>query len=475
MGLDDLHWRSIAETADLLRDGAVTSMALTEAVLERIDETEPALHAYVGVMAESARREAEAADALFARGESRSALQGIPVGVKDLCETAGFPTSAGSRALEGYVPTRDAVVVRRLRDAGAVIVGKTVTHEFAYGQDTPPTRNAWDQRCYPGGSSAGSGVAVAAGTAYGAVGTDTGGSIRVPAAVNGVVGIKPTFGRVSRTGVFPMSPTLDTVGCLTRTARDAALMLGVMAGRLDRSDRGAIDEPVDDYAGELDPDLTGVRIGVERAYYFYDAVVPDVRAAIERAIGQLEELGATIVEVEIDDLDLAVPAGMAVLLGDTSEWHQGLLRARGADYVRETRGMIEVGELVLATAYVRGQKARRVIQDRVRSTFEANSLDAIVAPAIPETTMPLDELSVNMTGKTVSGALSGFIHHNFLANVIGIPSVSIPAGFDSDELPIGMQVLGRPFDEATILRIGDAYQSITDWHARHPLQFEVAR
>ena len=475
MGIDDLHWRSIAEIAELLREGEVTSARLTEALLERIDETEPALHAYVGVMADSARREAEAADALFARGERRSALQGIPVGVKDLCETAGFSTSAGSRALEGYVPTNDAVVVRRLRDAGAVVLGKTVTHEFAYGQDTPPTRNAWDQRCYPGGSSAGSGVAVAAGTAYGAVGTDTGGSIRVPAAVNGVVGIKPTFGRVSRRGVFPMSPTLDTVGCLTRTARDAALMLGVMAGRIDQTDRGALDEPVDDYAAELDPDLTGVRIGVERAYFFYEAVEADVRAAVERAIERLEELGATVVEVTIEDLDIVVPAGMAVLLGDTSEWHQGLLRSRGADYCRETRGMIEVGELVLATAYVKGQKARRVIQDRVRSAFGEYRLDALVAPTTPETTMPIDELSVNLTGKTVAGALSGFIHHNFLANVIGIPSVSIPVGFDSDELPIGMQVLGRPFGESMILRIGDAFQSVTDWHARHPLQFEVAR
>ena len=475
MGIDDLHWRSIAETADLLREGAVTSAGLTEALLERIQQTEPALHAYVGVMAESARREARAADQLFARGESRGPLQGIPVGVKDLCETAGFPTSAGSRALEGHVPTRDAVVVRRLRDGGAVLIGKTVTHEFAWGQDMPQTRNAWDQRCYPGGSSAGSGVAVAAGTAYGAIGTDTGGSIRVPAAVNGVVGLKPTFGRVSRTGVFPMSPTLDTVGTLTRTARDAALMLGVIAGRLDPGDRGAIDEPVDDYAGQLDQDLSRVRIGVERDYFFYDAVVPDVRAAVERAIEQLGDLGATIVEVTIDDLDLVVPAGMAVLLGDCSEWHQGLLRARGTDYVRETRAMIEVGELLLATSYVKGQKVRRVIQDRVRGAFAEHRLDALLAPTTPETTMPVEELSVNLTGKTVSGALASFIHQNFMANVIGIPSVSIPVGFDSDDLAIGMQVFGRPFDESMVLRIGDAYQSITEWHARHPLEFEVAR
>ncbi len=474
MALADLHWRSIAELGELLREQSVTSAEVTEAMLARIAETDDALHAYVYLMADSARRDAEAADALFRQGESRSALQGIPVGIKDLCQTAGVPTEAGSGALRGHIPTTDAVVVKRLRDAGAVLLGKTVTHEFAYGQDTPPTRNAWDQRCYPGGSSAGSGVAVAAGTAYGAIGTDTGGSVRVPGAVNGVVGLKPTFGRVSRRGVFPMSPTLDTVGTLTRTARDAALMLSAVAGRYDEQDTGALVEPVDDYAALLNPDLEGVRIGVERDYFFYDAVVPEVREAVEQAIDQLHELGATVVEVEIPGLDLVVAAGMAVLLGDTSEWHQSLLRSRGTDYNRETRAMVEVGELVLATAYVKGQKARRIIQNAVRSTFDEHQLDALVAPSLPQTTIPVDELSVSLTGRTGSDALSGFIHHNFLANVIGIPSVSVPVGFDSSTLPIGMQILGRPFAEAMILRLGDALQSVTSWHEQHPLAFEVA-
>ena len=243
MGIDDLHWRSIAETADLLREGAVTSAGLTEALLERI-RTDRAGAARVRWRDGGVRSAGGAGrrPAVCPGGVSRP-VAGDPGGGQGPVQTAGFPTSAGSRALEGHVPTRDAVVVRRLRDGGAVLIGKTVTHEFAWGQDMPQTRNAWDQRCYPGGSSAGSGVAVAAGTAYGAIGTDTGGSIRVPAAVNGVVGLKPTFGRVSRTGVFPMSPTLDTVGTLTRTARDAALMLGVIAGRLDperpRCDRRA--------------------------------------------------------------------------------------------------------------------------------------------------------------------------------------------------------------------------------------------
>lgn len=474
MAVADLHWRSITELADLLRDGAVTSVEVTETLLKRIEQTESELHAFVGVMAESALREAAAADRSFRVGEVISPLQGVPIGIKDLCETAGFPTSAGSRALQDHIPSNDAAVVARLREAGAVIIGKTVTHEFAYGQNTPPTRNAWNRACHPGGSSAGSGVAVAAGTAYGAVGTDTGGSIRIPAAVNGVVGLKPTFGRVSRRGVFPMSPTLDTVGPLTRTARDAALMLGAIAGRIEPTDFTALDEPVEDYAAQLNPDLTGIRIGVEGPYFFYDAVQADVREAVQSAISQLRDLGATVIDIEIPELDWVVRAGMAVLLGDTSEWHQGLLRRRGDRYVTQTRAMIEVGELVLATAYVRAQKMRSLIRDRVRTAFDLHRLDAIVAPSTPQTTIPVEQLSVDLTSNTAEGGLSGFLHHNFLANVIGIPSLSIPVGFDSDWLPIGMQVSGRPFGEGTILRIGDAYQTSTTWHLSHPILPEEA-
>lgn len=467
MDMTEPHWLTIAEAGQLLRTGEISSVELTDIVLRRIEVTDPIVHAYVGVMRESALRDAERADTEFAAGRIASPLQGIPLGIKDLVHTAGFPTSAGSRVLDGFVPPQDAPVVTRLRRAGAVIVGKTVTHEFAYGQDKPATRNAWKTDCYPGGSSAGSGVAVAAGSAYGAVGTDTGASVRVPASVNGVVGLKPTFGRVSTKGVFPMSPTLDSVGPLTRTVRDNALMLSVMAGKSGSEDTGAIDQPVDDYVAGLGPDLTGVRIGVERDYFFYDAVVPDVRKTVEAAIAQLAERGATIIEVQMDDLDLSVPAGMAVLLGDTSEWHQGYLRERGDRYGRDVRVMIELGELLLATAYVKAQRTRTVVQRSYRATFERYQLAALAAPTLPRTTMPVEDLNVDLTdsGGTAS---SGFIHHNFLANVIGVPSLSVPVGFDRESKPIGMQLYGRPFGEAELFRIGHAYQLATTWHEAHP-------
>jgi Asp-tRNA(Asn)/Glu-tRNA(Gln) amidotransferase A subunit family amidase len=465
--MSDLHWLSIADAGRALRAGEVTSAALTQATLDRIDATDGVLHAYAGVMTEQALRDAEQADAELARGVDRGPLHGIPVGVKDLLYTAGFPTEAGSRVLEGFVPDFDAAVVHKLREGGAVIAGKTVTHEFAYGQDVPPTRNAWDHACYPGGSSAGSGVAVAAGSAFGAIGTDTGGSIRAPASVNGVVGLKTTHGRVSRKGVVAMSPTLDTVGPLTRTVEDAALLLGVIAGRDGGDDVWALDEPVPDYAAELTGDATGLRIGVERSYFFYDSVSDAVRAAVEAAIGELEQAGATIVPVEIEHLDLSVAAGFPILVADTSEYHRRLLRERRDLYVRETRVMLELGELLPATSYVRAQRARALVQRSVRRAFEEANLDALAAPTLPITTLPVDELSVDLTGHGET-ALATFIHHCFLANVTGMPSLSVPVGFDDRSRPIGMQLYGRPFGEASLFRIGDAFQRRTQWHLRHP-------
>ena len=462
-----LHALTIREAGVLLERGEVSSAELLQAVRDRMEETEPAVHAYVGVMDESSRAEAEQADRELRDGRRRGPLHGIPVAVKDLCWTKGFPTTAGSRVLEGFVPDSDAGVVERLRRAGAVLVGKTVTHEFAYGQDVPPTRNSWDQACYPGGSSAGSGVSVALGSAYGSIGTDTGGSIRVPASVNGVVGLKPTAGRVSRRGVFPMSPTLDTVGPLARTAEDCALLLGVVAGHED-GDATTVDEPVPDYAAGLTERLEGVRVGVEREYFFYEGVREDVRKAVDAAIDELAALGAEIVDVPaIDHVAYAAAAGMTVLVADTSEWHRRFLRERGDRYVPATRVMLELGELVPATAYVRAQRVRTLVRDGLRRAFEQHRLDALATPTIPLTTLPVEQLSVDLTG-TGETALAAFLHHTFLANVVGIPALSVPCGFSADTLPIGLQLYGRPFGEPALFRIAHAYQGATDWHTRRP-------
>jgi aspartyl-tRNA(Asn)/glutamyl-tRNA(Gln) amidotransferase subunit A len=269
-----------------------------------------------------------------------------------------------------------------------------------------------------------------------------------------------------------MSSTLDSVGPMARTVRDVALLLSVVAGPGGPgpdgyADSGAIDEPVEDYVSRLDGDLTGIRIGIEQDYFFYPSVTDDVRGATLAAVDVLAARGATIVDVKMEHLDLAVAAGMAVLLGDTSEWHQTFLREAGDKYVRDVRVMIELGELVLATAYVKAQRARTVVQRSYRTTFEQNQLSALLAPTIPRTTMPVTELNVDLT-ESGGTATSGFIHHNFLANVVGVPSLSVPVGFDPAGKPIGMQLYGRPFGEADLFRIGDAYQTATSWHEMHP-------
>ncbi len=465
--MTDLWKLTLREAADGLASGELTSVELLEATLQRMHKTEPAVHAYVTPMENSARREAEAADDEIGRGHWRGPLHGVPIGIKDLLFTEGVATQAGSRVMEGFVPDHDSTVVARLKGAGAVLVGKTVTHEFAYGQDVPPTRNPWDLRCYPGGSSAGSGVAVAVGSAFGAIGTDTGGSIRVPASVNGVVGLKPTFGRVSKYGVFPMSPSLDTVGPLTRTAEDCALMLGAIAGH-DRRDPCSLDAAVPDYTAGIKDGVRGLRLGLDRRFFFYERVSNEVRSAAEAAIERLAGLGAEIVEVHIPHLDFAPHAGMAVLTADTSEWHRRLLRTRRDDYSPGVRLMLELGELVQASQYVHGERARAAIRAGVRNSFEQHRLDCLVGPTLPTTTMPLAEHSTNLAGEDGDMDLSPFLHHCFLGNVIGIPALSFPCGFSPAGLPIGLQVYGRPLTEAVLLRIAHAYEQVSDWHTRRP-------
>jgi aspartyl-tRNA(Asn)/glutamyl-tRNA(Gln) amidotransferase subunit A len=464
---DPQLWRlTLRQAADGLAARTFSSVELLDSTLARLDQTEPAVHAYVTLMTDSARHAATAADDELRRGTWRGPLHGIPVGVKDLLYTEGFPTQAGSRVLEGFVPDHDATVVARLKAGGAVIVGKTVTHEFAYGQDVPPTRNPWNTGCYPGGSSAGSGVAVAVGSAFGAIGTDTGGSIRVPASVDGVVGLKPTYGRVSKYGVFPMSPTLDTVGPMTRTAEDNALLLAVIAGH-DPRDSGSIDEPVPDYASQLARGIDGMRLGVDRDFFFYSHVVPEVRAAAELAIKQLAQLGAEIIDVKLPELEHAANVGMAVLLTDTSEWHRRLLRGQRDKYVPATRVMLELGEMVLGAQYVHAQRLRAALRQRLKDSFAKYRIDGLVCPTLPNTTMPVDKLSVDLTGEGET-ALSTFLHHCFFGNVFGIPALSFPCGFSAQSLPIGLQVYGRPFRESDLFRVAHAYQQVTDWHTRRP-------
>ena len=460
------NWLTVREVSDLLGRREISTVELVEAVLEQISVTDPSVHAYCEVAPDGALEAAEAVDREFREVGRMGPLHGVPVAIKDVIDARGFHTKAGSRAITGSAATQDAEVVDRLRRAGAIIVGKTVTHEFAYGQDLAPTRNAWDRARSPGGSSAGSAVSVAVGSSLAAVGTDSGGSIRIPAALNGVVGLKPTFGRVSRDGVIPLSPTLDAVGPLARTVEDCALMLQAMAGYAP-GDPTTLAEPVPDYFPPASSDLRGLTVGVERAYFFHDGVADDVRGATEVAIRQLEGQGARVVEVEIDSLNYASSAGWTIVLADAADWHRRLLRQHGADYVIGTKVLLELGALIPAAAYARAQSVRRVVQQSTRRAFEENELDVLAAPATPFPAGHVDTTQTTWIDPTES-PLWGFWRHAIVANLIGLPALSLPCGFDRAQLPVGMQLLGRPFGEATLLRVGHAYQMVTDWHMRHP-------
>ena len=464
---NELVQKTIREASDLVASRKVSSRELTEAILQQIAKTDPLVHAYRTVMKESALAAADRADAeLAGRGQWRGPLHGIPVGVKDIVYTTDAPTEGGSNVLKGFVPDHDATVVKRLRDAGAVIVGKTHTHEFAYGQNIPPTRNAWNPDYSPGGSSAGSGAAVAARSAFAAIGTDGGGSIRFPAALQGIIGLKPTCGRVSRYGVIPMSATLDHVGPLARTAEDTALVMNVIAG-YDPLDVQSIDEPVPDYTAGLEDGLRGLRLGVERDYFFYKDVSPEYKKAVEAAIQELQKLGVTIVDVKIPELDLCAGIFLNIIATDTSAYHRRWLRDKPQDYSPGTRVMLEFGELIFGTDYLIAQRAREVLRSAVKDAFNRHRLDGLVGPSNIVTAVPMTHYSTSLFGGSPADS-TGALHQLSIANVIGVPSMNVPCGFSSEGLPIGFVLYGRPFEEALLLRIGHAYGAETAWVKRAP-------
>jgi aspartyl-tRNA(Asn)/glutamyl-tRNA(Gln) amidotransferase subunit A len=463
--MTELVEHTLREAGDLLERGDVSAVELTEAVLQRIDETEPLVHAYAHVFREQALAAAREADREFGHGARRGPLHGVPIAVKDIVYMRDAPTEAGSRVLAGFVPDYDATIVRKLVAAGAVIVGKTVTMEFAWGTNVPVTRNPWRDGCYPGGSSAGSGVAVSVRSAYGAIGTDTGGSVRIPAAVNGIVGLKPTFGRVSRYGVIPLGWSFDHVGTLTRTVEDNAILLQALSG-YDPADLGSIDQPIPDYRARLEEGAEGVVIGVEREHHFYPGVTDDVRDAVEGVIEEYERLGARIVEVRLPEFEVMPPVLLTILLAEASAYHRTLLREHASDYDQTTRLMLELGELLPATHYVTALRARTLLQRRVRDLFREHNLDVMLSPTIPLPTVPNELRNTSIDGG--EAPFTSYIHHTFSANLVGLPALSIPCGLTSDGLPIGYQLLGRPFDEATLFRLARAYERDHAWPELKP-------
>jgi len=472
---------------DAMRDGGLTSSELTEAYLARIAALDGALGAYLTVTSDLARAQAAAADRRRAAGDD-APLLGVPYALKDIFTTAGVRTTAGSRILEHYVPPDDSTVYRRLREAGAVLLGKLNMDEFAMGSSNEnsafgPVRNPWDRARVPGGSSGGAAAAVAADLCAFAVGTDTGGSVRQPAALCGVVGLKPTYGRVSRYGMIAFASSLDHAGPLAKGARDAALVLGALAGH-DPADSTSLREPVPDYAGALGRppvDLTGLRIGVP-AEYFAGGLDEGIRTAVETAIGALDGAGARRVPVRLPHAPYAIAAYYLVVTAEASAnlarydgvrfglavedddlWRR-YARTRGAGFGIEVKRRIMLGTFALSSGYYDAYYLRATrVRELIRQDFEAalGECDVIAGPTTPAPAFPL--------GAKVDDPLAMYLSDIYTcpADLSGHPAVSVPCGF-VDGLPVGLQLTGRALDEATLLRVAHAYEQATDWHTRRP-------
>lgn len=458
---------TLAQAAEAIERRELSATDLTRAYLARIDALQPAINAYVTLTAERALEDARRADDEFAAGNRRGPLHGIPIGLKDLYETAGIRTTGGSKILEAYVPQKDSTVARKLREAGSVLLGKLNTHEWAWGTTTNnafygATHNPWDLDRIPGGSSGGSGAAIAAHLAAGTMGTDTGGSIRIPAALCGCVGLKPTFGRVSKAGVLPMSWQLDHPGPITRTVEDAAIILGAVAG-YDPDDFATVPMPVPDYRAALTADIRGLRVGVPRDL-FYGLLDDEVRAAVEAALGVLKGLGADVRDVDPGVTRGQVMEAWAIVNAESQEYHAQALSAQREDFSEELQAVLSL-PLPEAVALSRAYRVSYGIKESLRRVLE--EVDVLVAPTTMRTASIIGEEPV-LVGDVELSTGGAFATLTMPFNIAGLPAVSLPCGFDSLGLPIGMQIAGKPFAEETALRAAHAYEQATDWHKRVP-------
>jgi aspartyl-tRNA(Asn)/glutamyl-tRNA(Gln) amidotransferase subunit A len=447
----------------------VSPVELVDACLERIARTNEVLRAYISVYEEDAREVARAAETMIRAGHQLGPLHGVPIALKDNIALKGLPTTAGSKVLAEWIPAEDATVAGRLKAAGAVIIGKTNMHEFAWGGTSANphfgfVRNPWDTERFPAGSSGGSGAAVAARTCFGALGTDTGGSIRLPSAVNGITGIRPTIGRVSNHGVIPLAWSMDTVGPMTRTVADCAIMFQAIAGH-DPKDEQSAAVPVVDYSADLHHGVEGIRIGVVPGYFFHH-LQPPVHEGVKAALDAMAGLGAAVVDVEIEHIHGNISAQLTVESCEPSTYHQRWLRDRPEEYGEDVRLLLELGELHLATHYIQAQRYRSLLR---RQFLDALKLvDVFACPTLPFTATPIGATTVVIEDGVEEDMLAAIMQFTGVPSLTGLPSLALPCGFDADGLPIGMQVIGRPFDEATLFRIGAAFQEATDFHKRAP-------
>jgi aspartyl-tRNA(Asn)/glutamyl-tRNA(Gln) amidotransferase subunit A len=460
---NELCFLTIGEASGLIKDKKLSPVELTQAYLDRMGAIDGKVKSYVTPLPESALQEARVAEADIQKGNYHGPLHGVPIGLKDLYDTKGVRTTGQSKVFEHRVPTEDATVVTKLQEAGTVLLGKLAMHEFALGG--PKTslfdqaNNPWNLEHVTGGSSSGSGAAIAAGLAMGSLGSDTGGSIRGPAALCGIVGLKPTYGRVSRYGVLPLSWSLDHVGPMTWTVEDAALMLQVIAGH-DPKDPTSSKEPVPDYSAALQTDLKGVRVGVPRHYFFAEDVGldDDTRNAVEKGIQTLKELGATVRDIEIPSLSLASIANTVIMIAEANAYHAKNLKSQPQNYGDIVRSRFILGGAFTSADYIQSMRARSRLRREFAQAFE--SVDIMAMPVMSKPAAALKDF--DPMGMMMTPSMMGPF------NQTGLPAMSVPCGFSSLGLPIGMQIAAAPFNEAAVILAGHAYQQQARWHDQRP-------
>ena len=469
--MDDVLHASIAEIAVQIRKGEISPVELIEATLEKIDQCEPELNAFITVFSEESLERARQAEAEIRNGKDLGPLHGMPIALKDIIYVEGTRSTAGSNFFAEESPQFDAALVSKLKDAGAVIIGKTNLHEFAFGVTTEnphfgATANPWDTARVPGGSSGGSAAAVVAGCCAGALGSDTGGSIRIPAAVCGHVGLKPTFGRISVHGVLALAQSLDTVGPMCRYVHDATLMMNALAG-YDRRDVHSENQPVPDYTDGLDQPIRGLRAGVPKQHFF-DNLDSDVERVVGEAIKVLEGLGVEIIELDLPSAPTGHEVTLTLLTAEAGEFHQERLAAHRGDYGVDVRELLEDGLALSATDYVKAVRVREIVKREFVEAFE--KVDCILSPTAP-IAAPLRSTH-DLSGGSESNRIRPRLTRNTrLINLLGLPSISVPCGFvqveNSDSkagLPVGLQITGPWWSEKTLLHVAHAYERATPWY-----------
>ncbi len=472
MKTEELSFASITELAPLIYRKEVSPVEVTQVHLDRIERLNDHYLAYLTVLRDEALAAARATEQEIVGGQYRGPLHGIPIALKDLFAVKGVRLTCGSKILADHRAESDATVVTRLNEAGTILLGKLNMHEFAWGgtsrnphYGTP--RNPWDLTRLPGGSSGGCAVATAAGLAMGTLGTDTGGSVRIPASLSGIVGLKPTYGRVSRFGVYPLSHSCDHVGPMVRTVADAAVLLQAIAGP-DPKDPTTSRAAVPDYTVALREDIRGLRLGVPREYFFED-VESAVRDGIAAAVQHLSSLGAVVEEVSIPSLPHVIASSTAIIGAEAYEVHAQTLKTHSHHYGADVRSRLLLGACIQAPQYLKAQRFRTLLRQEMLDIL--GRVDALITPTTLMAASKIDDITVYIGGKEcVVAAHIARATRPF--NMTGLPAISVPCGFTPAGLPIGLQIIGRPFEETLLLRVAYTYERSTPWHERHPASQE---